>query len=57
MRRKKTEYLSFNKRAQNVEVYLQEEKLKRVEKFKYLGSTAAEDGEFAAEVNHRVPSE
>ncbi|XP_068211713.1 uncharacterized protein [Palaemon carinicauda] len=34
-------------------VSLQEQRLKRVENFKYLGSTVAEDGDLGVEINHR----
>ena len=34
-------------------IRLEGEEVKRVETFKYLGSTLAEDGELDAEVNHR----
>ena len=51
--RKKTEYLRL-KDSENGEVRLQGEKLKRVEKFKYLGSSVSEDGELGAEITHRI---
>ena len=41
---------------QDAEIQLQGEPLKRVERFTYLGSTLAEDGELDAEVTHRVQS-
>ena len=51
--RKKTEYLRL-KNSENGEVSLQGEVLKRVENFKYLGSTVADDGELGAEITHRI---
>ena len=51
--RKKTEYLRL-KDSENGEVSLQGEVLKRVEKFKYSGSTVAEDGDLEAEITNRV---
>ena len=53
--RKKTEYLRFCEGGDG-EVRLQGEILKRVDRFKYLGSTVAEDGELDAEIDHRVQS-
>ena len=53
--RKKTEYLRL-KDSENGEVSLQGEVLKRVEKFKYLGSTVAEDGDLEAEMNQQSTS-
>ena len=51
--RKKTEYLKLNG-SENGEVNLQGEVLKTVEKFRYLGSTVAEDGDLEAEITHRI---
>ena len=51
--RSKTEYLSLND-SENGQISLQGEVLKRVEKFKYLGSTVAEDGGLEAEITHRI---
>ena len=51
--RRKTEYLGCNEH-QDAEIHLQEETVKRVKTFTYLGSTLAEDGELDAEVTHRV---
>ena len=53
--RKKTEYLRFCEEGDE-EVRLQGEILKRVDSFKYLGSTVAQDGELDAEINHRIQS-
>ena len=53
--RKKTEYLRFCEEG-DTEVRLQGEILKRVDRFKYLGSTVAEDGELDGEINHRIQS-
>ncbi|XP_068234135.1 uncharacterized protein [Palaemon carinicauda] len=51
--RKKTDYLRL-KDWENGEVSLQGERFKRVENFKYIGSTVAEDGDLLAEINHRI---
>ena len=51
--RKKTEYLSFMD-ERNGDVRMQKNVLKRVETFKYLGSTMANNGELDAEITHRV---
>ncbi len=51
--RKKTEYLRFLE-GRDEEVRLQGEIIKRVDKFKYLGSTVAEDGSLDAEIAHRI---
>ena len=53
--RKKTEYMKFCD-ERDLEVRLQGELLKRVDKFKYLGSTVAHDGELDAEISHRIQS-
>lgn len=53
--RKKTEYLRFNE-DRNTEISVQGTRLKRVDKFKYLGSTVAEDGNLDAEITNRVQS-
>ncbi|XP_066978842.1 uncharacterized protein [Macrobrachium rosenbergii] len=47
--RKKTEYLSFNE-DQDFEISTGETTLNRVEKFKYLGSTVADDGNLDVEM-------
>ena len=51
--RKKTEYLRFNEDHES-EIVMDREKLNRVEKFKYLGSTVAKDGNLDVEIAHRV---
>ena len=53
--RRKTEHLGGNEH-QDAEIQLQEETVKKVKTFTYLGSTLAEDGELDAEVTHRVQS-
>lgn len=51
--RTKTEYLSFMDESAG-SVAMQGNNLKRVENFKYLGSTVAENGELDSEITHRV---
>ena len=51
--RKKTEYLRFND-DEDSDVVMEGEALNGVEKFKYLGSTVASDGNLDAEITHRV---
>ncbi len=51
--RKKTEYLRFLD-GRDEEVRLQGEIIKIVDRFKYLGSTVAEDGNLDAEIAHRI---
>ena len=51
--RKKTEYLRFNE-DQDSDIVMDGERLNRVGKFKYLGSTVAGDGNLDAEITHRV---
>lgn len=53
--RKKTEYLTSCEDG-NHEIRLQDELLKRVQHFRYLGSTVAENGELDAEITHRIQS-
>ena len=53
--RKKTEYMRFCD-ERDLQVRLQGEILKRVDKFKYLGSMISEDGELDAEISHRIQS-
>ena len=51
--RKKTEYLRFND-DQDSDIVMDGETLNRVEKFKYLASKVASDGNLDAEITHRV---
>ena len=51
--KRKTEYLGYNDH-QDATIHLQEETVKRVKTFTYLGSTLVEDGEMDAEVTHRA---
>ena len=53
--RKKTEYMRVNE-DQDSEISLQGERLNRVDKFRYLGSMVAEDGDLKAEITHRIQS-
>lgn len=53
--REKTEYLSLND-DQHSEIRLQGQEVKKVGKFKYLGSMVAENGELDEEITHRVQS-
>ena len=53
--RKKTEYLKFCD-ERDMEIRLQGEILKRVDKFKYLGSTVSENEELDAEISQRIQS-
>lgn len=52
--RSKTEYMVLNEREGNGTVRLQGEEVKRVQSFKYLGSTVQSDGECVKEVKKRV---
>ncbi|XP_069985582.1 uncharacterized protein [Penaeus vannamei] len=52
MIKKKTECLNFCEEER--EIRMQGEGLKRVEKFKYLGSVVSKDGEMDSEVTHRA---
>ena len=59
--RKKTVYLRFNVVDRdlddgNSDVNIQGENLERVNTFKYLGATLAENGDLDAEMTHRVQS-
>ena len=57
--RKKTVYLRFNVDGNldgNSDINLQEEDLERVNTFKYLGATLAENGDLDAEMTHRIQS-
>ena len=59
--RKKTVYLRFNVDRDlddgNSDVNIQGDNLERVNTFKYLGATLAENGDLDAEVTHRIQSE
>ncbi|KAK3571518.1 hypothetical protein QTP86_012862 [Hemibagrus guttatus] len=50
----KTEYMCVNEREGSGTVRLQGEEVKKVQKFKYLGSTVQSNGECAKEVKKRV---
>ncbi|XP_051793650.1 uncharacterized protein LOC127530564 [Acanthochromis polyacanthus] len=52
--RSKTEYLCVNERDPSGRVRLQGEEIKKVEDFKYLGSTVQSNGECGKEVKKRV---
>ncbi|KAK3506329.1 hypothetical protein QTP70_005304 [Hemibagrus guttatus] len=52
--RSKTEYMSVNEREGSGTVRLQGEEVKKVQEFKYLGSTVQSDGECGKEVKKRV---
>uniref|UniRef100_A0A3B3BTI6 ribonuclease H n=1 Tax=Oryzias melastigma TaxID=30732 RepID=A0A3B3BTI6_ORYME len=52
--RSKTEYMCVNERNQSGRVRLQGEEIKKVEEFKYLGSTVQSNGECGKEVKRRV---
>ena len=58
--RKKTVYLRFNVDRDlddgNSDVNIQGENLERVNTFKYLGATSAENGNLDAEMTHRIQS-
>ena len=58
--RKKTVYLRFNVDRNlddgNSDVNIQGENLERVNTFKYLGATLAENGDLDAEMTHRIQS-
>ncbi len=54
--RTKTEYLSFNDFEDGSEMKMDDEIIKKVPAFKYLGSHVAEDGELDVEINHRIQS-
>ena len=57
--RKKTVYLRFNVNGNldgNSDINLQGQNLERVNTFKYLGSTLAENGDLDAEMTHRIQS-
>ncbi|KAK3511475.1 hypothetical protein QTP70_008958 [Hemibagrus guttatus] len=52
--RSKTEYMCVNEREESGTVRLQGEEVKKVQEFKYLGSTVQSNGECAKEVKKRV---
>ncbi|KAK3518357.1 hypothetical protein QTP86_003615, partial [Hemibagrus guttatus] len=52
--RSKTEYMCVNEREGSGTVRLQGEEVKKVQEFKYLGSTVQSNGECAKEVKKRV---
>ncbi|KAK3570507.1 hypothetical protein QTP86_020082 [Hemibagrus guttatus] len=52
--RSKTEYMSVNEREGSGTVRLQGEEVKKVQEFKYLGSTVQSNGECGKEVKKRV---
>ncbi|KAK3513959.1 hypothetical protein QTP70_000153 [Hemibagrus guttatus] len=52
--RSKTEYMCVNEREGSGTVRLQGEKVKKVQEFKYLGSTVQSNGEWGKEVKKRV---
>ncbi|KAK3894199.1 hypothetical protein Pcinc_002033 [Petrolisthes cinctipes] len=54
--RAKTEYMVFNGEEEIGDVMLGGERLKRVNTFKYLGSSVASDGTLDYEINHRIQS-
>ena len=54
MSRTKTEYLQFNDQDDEEGMAMDNEIIKRVQAFKYLGTHVSEDGELDIEVNHRV---
>ncbi|KAK3559772.1 hypothetical protein QTP86_020723 [Hemibagrus guttatus] len=50
----KTEYMCVNEREESGTVRLQGEEVKKVQEFKYLGSTVQSNGEYGKEVKKRV---
>ncbi|MCJ8736379.1 hypothetical protein PDJAM_G00257690 [Pangasius djambal] len=54
--RSKTEYMCVNEREGSGTVRLQGEEVKKVQEFKYLGSTVQSNGECGKEVKKRVPA-
>ncbi|KAK3539779.1 hypothetical protein QTP70_013212 [Hemibagrus guttatus] len=52
--RSKTEYMCVNEREGSGTVRLQGEEVKKVQEFKYLGSTVQSNGEYEKEVKKRV---
>ncbi|KAK3544853.1 hypothetical protein QTP86_027527, partial [Hemibagrus guttatus] len=55
--RSKTEYMCVNEREGRGTVRLQGEEVKKVQEFKYLGSTVQSNGEYGKEVKKRVQAE
>ena len=55
--RSKTEYLCINKGNDDETVKMEDAKVSRVKKFKYLGSTVQENGSCEREVKKRVQAE
>ncbi|KAK3539646.1 hypothetical protein QTP70_011095 [Hemibagrus guttatus] len=55
--RSKTEYMCVNERERSGTVRLQGEEVKKVQEFKYLGSTVQSNGECGKEVKKRVQAE
>ncbi|KAK3564447.1 hypothetical protein QTP86_020386 [Hemibagrus guttatus] len=55
--RSKTEYMCVNEREGSGTVRLQGEEVKKVQEFKYLGSTVQSNGEYEKEVKKRVQAE
>ena len=53
--RKKTEYMAFNEESEG-NIMMQDYQLKKVNSFKYLGTTLSENGEFEDEVEKRIQS-
>ncbi|KAK3519934.1 hypothetical protein QTP70_008030 [Hemibagrus guttatus] len=53
----KTEYMCVNEREGSGTVRLQDEEVKKVQEFKYLGSTVQSNGESGKEVKKRVQAE
>ena len=54
MSRKKTEYMVFNGGDESGDVCLLQEKLKKVNTFKYLGSHVVSNGSLDPEINYRI---
>ena len=57
--RKKTVYLRYNvdrNLDENSDINIQGENLERMNTFKYLGATLAENGDLDAEMTHRIQS-
>ena len=52
--RKKTEYLQFNDYEDLDDMIMDEEIIKKVQAFKYLGTHVSEDGELDVEISHRI---